>query len=71
VIAYQNDRTNIDLIKATYVLLNIGLVPLLTAFNRMSAMVSVIPRDSYVFLLTHMPAQLDCQLPRRRSPQEN
>ncbi|KAK5659902.1 hypothetical protein OQA88_13366 [Cercophora sp. LCS_1] len=40
VIAYQNDRQNIPLIKATYVLLNIGLVPLLTAFNRLSALVS-------------------------------
>ncbi|KAK0645430.1 hypothetical protein B0T16DRAFT_457464 [Cercophora newfieldiana] len=48
VIAFEDDlqknrttgNVNISLIKATYVLLNIGLVPLLTAFNRLSAMVS-------------------------------
>jgi hypothetical protein len=38
VILYQQDRENIALIKATYVLLNIGLVPLLTAFNRLATL---------------------------------
>jgi hypothetical protein len=39
VIFYEKEHTNISLIKATYVLLNIGLIPLLAAFNRFLSLV--------------------------------
>jgi hypothetical protein len=48
VIAYEQDRENIPLIEATYVLLNIGLIPLLAAFNRFLNLVQVtISADLY------------------------
>ena len=50
VIAYQQDQQNISLIIATYVLLNVGLVPILTAFNRLISLVYV--QDQTVYLPT-------------------